>query len=570
MSVGHHALRSFLTIIFLLGVFLSSCRPDQPLSSTPVPSATYSLSSTSVSTLTDGEQAYQVAKAGITQNADWIPYTDVINGVEMALVPAGCFMMGSTGEQLEAIFQICKADSETGECDSTAFEDEQPVHQVCFEQPFWVDVTEVTNGQFEEWNGQAAKSSRWTDADHPRDNVTWAEAVAFCRQRGARLLTEAEWEYVARGPDGLVYPWGNTFISHHLIYSANSGRQTWASGSKPDGASWVGALDLGGNVWEWVNDWYGSYLSEPQVDPVGPDNGMYRVLRGGAWNRDIGRVRAANRGKADPYIDNDSYGFRCGSDELVDISPISVSTPLHVERAGDILAPARAGVTRNSDWTPYIENIDGVEMALVPAGCFMMGSDNGENNEQPARQVCFNDPFRIDVTEVTNAQYGSSGKWPGDSLPRENVTWEQADAFCHRRGLRLPTEAEWEYAARGPDGLIYPWGNEFDADNVVYIGNSGNRTWDVGSKPSGVSWVGAIDLSGNVWEWVNDWYGLYLSEPQINPTGPDQGAYYVLRGGSWYGSERYVRAAVRYGEQSDRVIGDLVGFRCSGPISATP
>jgi formylglycine-generating enzyme required for sulfatase activity len=106
----------------------------------------------------------------------------------MALVPAGCFPMGSNDGDF----------------------DEQPVHQICFDTPFWIDVTEVTNGQFAALSGQAERSSNWTDADRPRETVTWVEADAFCRLRGARLPTEAEWEYAAREPDGLVYPWGNT------------------------------------------------------------------------------------------------------------------------------------------------------------------------------------------------------------------------------------------------------------------------------------------------------------------------------------------------------------------------
>jgi formylglycine-generating enzyme required for sulfatase activity len=229
---------------------------------------------------------------------------------------------------------------------------------------------------------------------------------------------------------------------------------------------------------------------------------------------------------------------------------------------------ACTGVTANADWTPYTEEINGVEMALVPAGCFQMGSENGSDDEKPVHKVCFDAPFWLDVTEVTQAQFSKFGGqaaqasyFSGDTLPREQIAWAEADAFCQKRGARLPGEAEWEYAARGPDGLVYPWGNTFVADNVVYSGNS-SQTAAVGSRPGGASWVGALDLSGNVWEWVNDWYGTYQLTDQVNPTGAGSGTYRVLRGGSWNFNDDYTRAANRTGYTPDgRYFND--GFRCS-------
>ncbi|MBN1310771.1 MAG: formylglycine-generating enzyme family protein [Anaerolineae bacterium] len=550
----------------IAGLFLSGCGSEQDPapSQVSIPTSTVStLSPMSISTSTVNDQARRLAETGVTHNSDWTPYTEEINGVEMALVPAGCFMMGSTVEQLKEVFQACKDNPEAEECDQAWFENEQPAHQVCFDKPFWIDVTEVTNSQFEAFGGQAAMPSSWPDRDHPRENVTWIEASAFCQTRGARLLTEAEWEYAARGPDAFVYPWGDAVIAGNVVYSQNSGSRAWDVGSKPGSVSWVGALDLSGNVWEWVTDWYGEYSPGQQVNPAGPDSSSYRVLKGGAWNRSIERIRAANRGRADPTSRHPSYGFRCGGDASLSPTQATTSSPLPGNRA-DALALARAGAARNADWTPYTETIDGVEMALVPVGCFMIGSNDGESDEKPVRQVCFGEPFWVDIYEVTNAHYGSFGHWPGDNLPRESVTWTQADVFCRQRGLRLLTEAEWEYAARGPDGLVYPWSNEFIADNVVYLGSSDYRTWDVDSKPRGVSWIGAFNLSGNVWEWVNDWYGAYPSVREINPTGPDSGSSRVLRGGSWYGSEDYVRAAVRYQGQPDTESSNLIGFRCGG------
>lgn len=167
------------------------------------------------------------------------------------------------------------------------------------------------------------------------------------------------------------------------------------------------------------------------------------------------------------------------------------------------------GVARNADWTPVVQEFDGVEMVFVPAGCFTMGHKEGQRDESPEHKICFEKGFWIDRYEVTNAQYGEDGAFQGDDRPRENLTWFEARDFCAGRGVRLPTEAEWEYAARGPDGLIYPWGNTMIDNNLVFDRNSNNETANVGSRPEGVSWVGAYDMSGNVWEWTASLYRPY-------------------------------------------------------------
>ncbi len=254
---------------------------DTPTStSTPSPTATPTLS------------PLEIARTPVTQNADWQPEVQVFDGVEMVLVPAGCFLMGSDA--------------------SEAGGDEQPVHEVCFEEPYWIDRTEVTNGQFEQFGGVAARQSNWTDADRPREVITWTEAADFCELRGARLPTEAEWEYAARGPDALIYPWGDEFVSENVVWDETSGGQMAAVGSRPGGVSWVGAYDLSGNMWEWVADWYGTYPSERQVNPTGPEISAYRVLRGGSWSdRYPGSLRAAYRYRDYPVFRYSYFGFRC-------------------------------------------------------------------------------------------------------------------------------------------------------------------------------------------------------------------------------------------------------------------
>jgi iron(II)-dependent oxidoreductase len=191
-----------------------------------------------------------------------------------------------------------------------------------------------------------------------------------------------------------------------------------------------------------------------------------------------------------------------------------------------------------------------------------MGSLEGEADEQPAHQICFDAAFWIDRYEVTNAQYGSAGEWTGENRPRERVTWHEALAHCEARGVRLPTEPEWEYAARGPDSWMYPWGNAFVAENVVYDANSGNQTADVGSRADGASWVGASDMSGNVWEWTSTVYRFYPYDAEDGRESPSETLPRVVRGGSWVGDEDYVRAANRGAFDANSRDAN-VGFRCA-------
>lgn len=287
----------------------------------------------SQATLTNKNPVYTLAEAGVDSNSEWTPFIEQVNGVSMALVPSGCFIMGSTDAHIDYIEEMIDR-----KVSSSSFRDQQPAHQVCYETPFWIDVYEVTQAQFKEFAGQAANPSHFTGADLPREQITWDEAAAFCKTRGARLPTEAEWEYAARGPDGLLFPWGNTFDCSkgnfddeteyddaHVIegFPDCDGYLTTAPvGMFNEGASWVGAQDLSGNVWEWVADWYDetTYATQSQqsVDPEGPLTGNFHALRGGAWSIDeIDHLLVAFRGWYDPQsmggIDliGKHLGFRC-------------------------------------------------------------------------------------------------------------------------------------------------------------------------------------------------------------------------------------------------------------------
>ena len=246
---------------------------------------------------------------------------------------------------------------------------------------------------------------------------------------------------------------------------------------------------------------------------------------------------------------------------------MSTSTPPSSEAV--VLTP----VTANADWTPVERDFNGVTMVLVPAGCFEMGYVGGDDDETPITPICFDAPFWIDKYEVSNEQFAELGGQAANSSrwinipnrPRESVTWFEVRDYCNLREGRLPTEAEWEYAARGPDNLKFPWGDQFETDNLVYRGNSGFRTMAIGSRPGGISWVGAYDMMGNVWEWVSS---IYFRYPYDAVDGREDAQRItvsrVRRGGSYYNSEEFLGrtgAAERQSEEPSAFSDDL-GFRC--------
>ena len=212
-----------------------------------------------------------------------------------------------------------------------------------------------------------------------------------------------------------------------------------------------------------------------------------------------------------------------------------------------------------------------------------MGSDDGLHDQRPMHLVSI-DAFWIDRLEVTNRQYNECVRsdrcrLPGEasSSTRDNyygdpryadypviyVSWADADNFCRWTGGRLPTEAEWEYAARGTSEDSYPWGNGTPGCGMANVDGCRSDTTEVGSYPSGESWVDVLDLSGNVWEWVYDWYDslYYARSAAENPRGPSQGTERVARGGSWLTGDDDARSTFRHNIRPE-IRGNDIGFRC--------
>jgi formylglycine-generating enzyme required for sulfatase activity len=251
----------------------------------------------------------------------------------------------------------------------------------------------------------------------------------------------------------------------------------------------------------------------------------------------------------------------------------------------------------NAGWIPVIQENNGIPMAYVPAGCFLMGSDAGDEDERPVHDVCL-PSFWIGQTEVTNAQYAacvSAGQCrpPLDPAyfedpafgdhPVVSITWKQAARFAAWTGCSLPTEARWEYAARGPQSWRYPWGNQFDGTRLNFCdancmydwrdrdqSDSHTGTAPVGSYPDGASWVGALDMSGNVWEWVSTIYRAYPYDATDGREDPgDTINARVVRGGSYASYYGYTRAASRdFDSPHLRFV--VVGFRIACPLLPSP
>ncbi|HBR52170.1 MAG TPA: hypothetical protein DEA71_19090, partial [Nitrospira sp.] len=226
----------------------------------------------------------------------------------------------------------------------------------------------------------------------------------------------------------------------------------------------------------------------------------------------------------------------------------------------------------------------GKDMVLIPTGEFTMGSN--EHGDETKHQVVL-DPYWIDRYEASNARYKQFMKatshpapayWDDPRLNKQNqpvvgVSWTDANAFCKWEGKRLPTEAEWERAAKGPEGdNHYPWGHKLDPKKANYGQNVG-RTMPVDSYPEGVSGFGVYNMAGNVFEWVEDWYdpSYYKQSLALNPKGADQGYNYanqgpvkVLRGGSWLAPETSLHTSHRFWNQPDNnSYGVGLGFRCA-------
>lgn len=305
----------------------------------------------------------------------------------------------------------------------------------------------------------------------------------------------------------------------------------------------------------------------------------------------------------------------CGGGTGSDTAPPATapaSTPKAATTAEPSAPPSAASTPVPSDGQTAGQtrtDTSAIEQVWVPPGTFTMGTDakaiaaltaasppdwvaSEFPSEQPAHKVTLTKGYWIDRDEVTNRAfaafvdaggYTNEAPWSSDGWawlstkdaarlplhcqgdvpehPRMCLTWFEAEAYAAWRGGRLPTEAEWEYAARGPESPVYPWGDAFDIDRTNVINSIGPKP--VGSYPTGVSWVGANDMSGNAMEWVSDWLAVdyYATSPGTDPTGPATGEVKVEKGGWWGSNEFVARSAYRHYEDPPTYGDKHIGFR---------
>lgn len=241
---------------------------------------------------------------------------------QMILIPAGRFTMGSNDDHVNQATTWCQ-------CGRDRFEDEFYMHEVYLDA-YWIDKFEVTNRQFAAfaqatgYRTDAEKKNEvntWRTAatsgreEHPVVWMSWNDANAYCQWAGKRLPTEAEWEKAARGTDARLWPWGNDWDAGRLNMAEGARGTTTPVGSFPKGASPYEVMDMAGNTWEWVGDWYGYTFyqggTNRDQNPRGPESGEDRVLRGGGFNNAIYDVRTPNRHKGGVTGYAPDHGFRC-------------------------------------------------------------------------------------------------------------------------------------------------------------------------------------------------------------------------------------------------------------------
>ena len=456
-------------------------------------------------------------------------------GPDMVLLPDGIFQMGGTGNDRE-----------------------QPVHQVSLKS-FAVSRCAVTFAEYDAFcaatQRKMPKDERWGRARRPVIYVFWDDVLAYCawlsEQTGAHytLLTEAQWEYACRAGTKTEYCFGDEEerLEEYAWYGYNSNGQTHPVAQKKANA-W-GLFDMHGNLWEWVQDWYGPYSSEPQENPVGPETGYSRVSRGGSWFHDVDCCRSPFRNRRGPGPRNPSVGIR-----LARLVP-QLSYPFTLP-----YVPAHS-VFRDSlkDAGP------GPEMTALPGGTLRMG-ENKEVREVTVQR------FAIGVYPVTFGEYAVFCAATGKQIPQDegrdrerrpvtHVAWEDALAYCvwlsEETGVeyRLLSEAEWEYACRAGTETRYYFGNDAKelSEYAWYSENSGGQSHPVGAKKPN-AW-GLFDMHGNVWEWVED---------------KIEGSSRVCRGGSWNDAADDCRSAYRSACRLHIASGDCVhnlGFRLARRIS---
>jgi formylglycine-generating enzyme required for sulfatase activity len=521
--------------------------------------------------------------------------------MELVYIKPGVFIMGGGGDE-DSKYHAAGV--------------ETPKHEVAITRGFYIGRYEVTRGQFAAFvkaTGYRTKAEKqgtayakppdarwrwapgvnWSDPkfftqtdDHPVIAVSWDDAKAFCEwaaaktRRGVRLPTEAEWEYACRAGSTARHFFSDQDggMDEFAWHGGNSGMQTHPVGQKRANA-W-GLHDTNGNVREWVADWYDAayYAKSPRENPTGPDTGDLRILRDGCWGEYVSHCRSAIRVPRSPSAPYTEGGFRAA----VSLTPDEATAAARRAAARPPPPKTEPPPTLTLDIGGGVE----MEFVYIKPGTFVMGGteDFGRNHpwwgfEKPKHEVAITRGFYIGKYEVTQAQYERiAGTSPshakGANNPVGKVTWHDAAEFCRKlsqetgKQVRLPTEAEWEYACRAGSTGRYCFGDDDGrlGEYAWHLGSPSRQTRPVGQKKPN-AW-GLHDMHGNVWEWCADWYGngYYAESPREDPAGPRTGETRVVRGGSLRLDARRCRSAFRHHKQPSDSHEDR-GFRVAVSLS---
>ena len=557
----------------------------------------------------------------------------------MEFVKGGTFEMGCTPEQQPV----------TGD-------DNEIVHQVTLSS-YYICNSEVTQHLWYAVMGSnpayfSPSAGQGDDLYKPVESVSWYDCQRFIARLNMmtglnfRMPTEAEWEYAARGgthSEGYRYAGSNT-CGDVAWYNSNSNQTTHHCRLKAPNE--LNLYDMSGNVGEWCLDWFDSYASNPQYNPVGPYSGSKRVWRGGCWASTYTDCQVSIRVRRSPSERQDFLGLRLAMDAEEVNNPDDPSGP---DGGGDVIPRFRLAKTvvtlevgeqvdisilhGSGNYTVMnseqyvLADVDGetltltgkavgyedvivkdneknayalvtvivveptspsnvvlddsvtFDMIYIPAGAFIMGND-AVPGAAPAHYVSVDDYF-IGSTEVTNLMWrwvmDYPINWKATDLykPIEGLSWDDCQEFIERlnektgRQYRLPTEAEWEYAAMGANrGHGYSYAGSNAVGDVAWywnnlpsqqIGTSGYGVQRVAGKRANEK--GIFDMSGNVREWCQDWFGAYPMGIQVSPMGPENGTDRVLRGGCYLDSSDPCRVKARSASRQSGANYVGTGFR---------
>ncbi len=470
-----------------------------------------------------------LAIANLLYAADELTFT--VNGVSftMVRVEEGSFMMGASEEQ------------EVG-----ASDDERPVHQVTL-STFCIGKTEVTQ---ELWKAVMGYNPSRTKGDNlPVTNVSWDNCQRFLNKLNSltgkkfRLPTEAEWEFAARGGNmSMGYTYSGSYKCDDVAWSENNSNKKVheVATKKPNE---LGVYDMSGNVKEWCLDKYSIYSRGPQTNPLNTSGTKY-VVRGGSCAFEKTECRVSKRFSCPPEESYNNFGFR-----------IALSDN---EKNEDIIIPKRVKYLTKPFEQKTVKatetfTVNGVSFTMigVEGGTYTMGATpeqgkDASNREKPVHEVTVNS-FYIGQTEVTQALWkavmGRNGSClEGNDLPVQCVSYDVVTDFIKKlrsltgKNFRLPTEAEWEYAARGGNkSRHFKYSGSNKLKDVAWYEKSTPKFY-IGPHPvakKAPNELGIYDMSGNVWEWCVDDYYEYDPEPLSNPIHVHNNEDYIIRGGAW-------------------------------------